>query len=86
MKAMATQQQIDVVIEHIEQNGFTAHVSKGDIHTVIGAVGGKTIDAREIELLDGVEKIVKITSSYKLASRTFHPENTVIKLKNCENI
>ena len=84
MKALATQEQIDVVIERIEQNGFTAHVSKGDIHTVIGAVGGKMIDAREIELLDGVEKIVKITSSYKLASRTFHPENTVIKLKNCE--
>ncbi|MCR4880397.1 MAG: 3-deoxy-7-phosphoheptulonate synthase [bacterium] len=84
MKSMATQDQIDVVISQIEQNGFTAHVSKGDIHTVIGAVGGKTIDAREIELLDGVEKIVKITSSYKLASRTFHPENTVIKLKNCE--
>ena len=84
MKAMATQEQIDVVIERIEQNGFSAHVSKGDIHTVIGAVGGKTIDAREIELLDGVEKIVKITSNYKLASRTFHPEDTVIKLKNCE--
>ena len=84
MKSTATQDEISVVVSEIEKNGFTAHISKGDIHTVIGAVGGKMIDARELELLDGVEKIVKITSGYKLASRTFHPENTVIKLKNCE--
>ena len=84
MKSTATPEQIGVVVGEIEKNGFAAHISKGDIHTVIGAVGGKMIDPRELELLDGVEKIVRITSSYKLASRTFHPENTVIKLKNCE--
>ena len=84
MKSTATESQVAVVVAEIEKNGFSAHISKGDIHTVIGAVGGKMIDPREIELIDGVEKIVKITSGYKLASRTFHPDNTVIKLKNCE--
>ena len=84
MKSTATESQVAVVVAEIEKNGFTAHISKGDIHTVIGAVGGKMIDPREIELIDGVEKIVKITSGYKLASRTFHPDDTVIKLKNCE--
>ena len=59
MKSTATENEIAVVVNEIEQNGFTAHISKGDIHTVIGAVGGKTIDSRELELLDGVEKIVK---------------------------
>lgn len=83
MKSNATENNVELVVEHIKKNGFDSHISKGDIHTVIGAVGGKTIDYREIELLDGVEKIVKITSSYKLASRTFHPENSEIKLKNC---
>jgi len=82
MQSTATEAQVAIVINKIEECGFTAHISKGDIHTVIGAVGGKTIDPRELELLDGVEKIVKITTSYKLAGRTFHPENTSIKLRN----
>lgn len=82
MKATAQEEQVAAVISAIENYGFTAHVSRGDIHTVIGAVGGKTIDFRDIELFDGVEKIIKITSNYKLASRTFQPEDTVINLKN----
>ena len=84
MESTANENQVAAVVDAIEKHGFTAHISKGDIHTVIGAVGGKTIDFREIELLDGVEKIVKITSNYKLASRTFQQENTIIKLKNSE--
>ena len=84
MKSTATEVEVEKVIVEIEKSGFTAHVSKGDIHTVIGAVGGKTIDPRYLEILDGVEKIIKISSNYKLASRTFQPEDTVIKLKNCE--
>ncbi len=82
MKSTANEEQVAAVVSAIEKHGFTAHISKGDIHTVIGAVGGKIIDFREIELLDGVEKIIKITSNYKLASRTFQPEDTIIKLKN----
>lgn len=84
MKSTATEVEIDKVVVEIEKNGFTAHISKGDIHTVIGAVGGKTIDTDNLELLDGVEKILRITSNYKLASRTFHPDNTIIQLKNCK--
>ena len=84
MKSTATEVEVEKVIVEIEKSGFTAHVSKGDIHTVIGAVGGKTIDPRNLEILDGVEKIIKISSNYKLASRTFQAEDTVIKLKNCE--
>ncbi len=82
MKSAASENQVAAVVSTIEDYGFTAHVSKGDIHTVIGAVGGKSVDFREIELLEGVEKIIKITSNYKLASRTFQPEDTVIQLKN----
>ncbi len=84
MKPTATEQEIAGVVAEIEKNGFTAHISKGDIHTVIGAVGGKSIDIRTLEVLDGVEKTLRITSNYKLASRDFHPANTIIKLKNCE--
>jgi len=84
MKSTATEYEIKNVVVEIEKSGFTAHISKGDIHTVIGAVGGKIIDPRNLEILDGVEKIIKITSNYKLASRTFHPNDTIIKLHNCE--
>jgi len=80
MKTNATESQQSKVIETIEQKGFSAHVSKGEVHTVIGAVGGKIIDPRDIELLDGVEEVIKITSSYKLASRTFQKEDTVVEV------
>jgi len=82
MKSAATEEQVAAVVSVVENNGFTAHISKGDIHTLIGAVGGKTVDHREIEMLNGVEKIIKITTNYKLASRTFQKEDTIIKLKN----
>ena len=78
MKTTATEAQVEAVVGAIERNGFTAHVSRGDIHTVIGAVGGKSMDFREIELIDGVEKLIKISSSYKLCSRMFQTEDTVI--------
>ncbi len=82
MKPNSKKEEIQGVVSFIENKGFDSHISKGDIHTVIGAVGGKTIDPRSIELLDGVQKIIKITSSYKLASRTFQSEDTVIKVKD----
>lgn len=74
--------EIQNVVNFIEKNGFTAHVSKGEIQTVIGCVGGKFIDKRNIELLKGVREVIKISSSYKLASRTFQQEDTIIEVKN----
>jgi len=70
--------QIENVISFVEKKGFDAHVIYGEIQTVIGAVGGKVIDPREIELLDGVKEVIRITSNYKLASRTFQPEDTIV--------
>ncbi len=81
MRADATQDQITQIQVFIESKGFVAHISKGEINTVIGAVGGKTIDTRNIELMDGVQEVIKITSSYKLASRTFKNADTVIDIK-----
>lgn len=78
MNPSATKEQIQNVADFIETKGFKAHTSEGDIHTIIGAVGGKSIDQREIEILDGVQKIIKITTNYKLASRAFQEEDTVV--------
>ncbi|MFH0702926.1 MAG: 3-deoxy-7-phosphoheptulonate synthase [bacterium] len=84
MKPNAQEAQINKVVAFIENEGFDAHISKGEINTVIGAVGGKMIDTRNIELIEGVHEVIRITSSYKLASRTFKNENTVIKIKDLE--
>ena len=80
MRHGASDEQIQTVISFIKKKGFDTHVSHGELHTVIGAVGGKVIDPRDIELLDGVKEVIKITSSYKLASRIFQPQDTVIEV------
>jgi 3-deoxy-7-phosphoheptulonate synthase len=61
--------------------GFDIHRSTGARHTVLGAVGAKIdFDVRDIELLEGVEEVVRISAPYKLASRHFRPEGSVIQL------
>ncbi|MFA7659167.1 MAG: 3-deoxy-7-phosphoheptulonate synthase [Candidatus Gastranaerophilaceae bacterium] len=78
MRHGASREDIEKVKLFIERKGFDAHISIGEVHTVIGAVGGKIIDPRDIELLEGVKEVIKITSSYKLVSRVFQPEDTVV--------
>jgi len=80
MRQGATDQDIEKVKLFIEKKGFDAHVSKGEVHTVIGAVGGKVIDPRDIELFNGVSEVIRITSSYKLVSRVFQQEDTVVEV------
>jgi 3-deoxy-7-phosphoheptulonate synthase len=80
MQERAGEEQIQDVIDHLVQMGFDVHRSTGAAHTVLGAVGGSPVDHRDIELLDGVREVVKISASYKLASRAFKPDGTVIKL------
>ena len=80
MRHGATKEQIENVKNYIENRGFAAHISEGELHTVIGAVGGKVIDPRDVELLDGVKEVIKISSSYKLCSRMFQPTDTVINV------
>jgi 3-deoxy-7-phosphoheptulonate synthase len=78
MQERATGEQVERVIAQLVEMGFDVHRSTGALRTVIGAVGGKSADPRLIELLDGVHEVLRITEPYKLASRSFRPENTVI--------
>lgn len=80
MRQGASKDEIEKIKLFIEKKGFDAHVSIGEVHTVIGAVGGKVIDPRDIELLAGVSEVIKITSSYKLVSRVFQSEDTIINV------
>jgi 3-deoxy-7-phosphoheptulonate synthase len=79
MEERATEEQIQRVVAQLVDMGFDVHRSTGAARTVIGAVGvGGNRDPALLEVLDGVHEVVRITEPYKLASRTFKPEDTVI--------
>jgi 3-deoxy-7-phosphoheptulonate synthase len=80
MQERATDEQIQNVIAQLVGMGFDVHRSTGALRTVIGAVGPQQGDPRLIEMIDGVKEVLRITEPYKLASRTFRPENTVITI------
>ena len=78
MQERATDEQVQAVIAQLVDMGLDVHRSTGAMRTVIGAVGPLPGDPRLIEMLDGVKEVLRITEPYKLASRTFRPENTVV--------
>ncbi len=82
MNQGASEPQIEHVIERLTELGFDAHRSSGAERTVIGAVGGnvEAVDPRELEVLDGVKEVFRISKPYKLVSRSFRNENTVIPI------
>ena len=79
MNPRATQANIDQVAAKIEQAGLRTHLSKGEDRFIIGVIGDKKIIAGlEMNMMDGVEKTVRITEKYKMVSRDFHPANTIV--------
>jgi 3-deoxy-7-phosphoheptulonate synthase len=81
MRERATDEQVQSVIAQLVEMGFDVHRSTGALRTVLGAVGGnRQFDQRLLEVLDGVQEVLRITEPYKLASRTFKPENTIITI------
>jgi 3-deoxy-7-phosphoheptulonate synthase len=83
MQPEASEKQIQSVIDHLVAIGFDVHRSTGVTQTVLGAVGARVdFDLRELELLDGVQLVHRISAPYKLAARNFRPEGTVVKLPN----
>jgi 3-deoxy-7-phosphoheptulonate synthase len=85
MRSGASQQEIEQVAQKITAYGLTPHVSRGVERTIIGAIGDERI-LREValEALPGVEKVLPILKPFKLASRDFKPENSVILVNGVE--
>lgn len=74
--------QIENIIKHLEDFGFAVHKSTGVEQIVLGAIGVKPdFDTRNVKIIDGVAEVYRITEPYKLASRSFQKENTVITIK-----
>jgi 3-deoxy-7-phosphoheptulonate synthase len=81
MKPGATSAQITNVTARIEQMGCQPHISRGEERTIIGIIGnGRPLDREQIERVPGVERTVPILRPFKLTSRDFHPQDTVVKV------
>src|ERR687898_259653 len=78
MEERATEAQIEKVVASLVDAGMDVHRSTGVNRTVLGVVGAHKVDPGLIEVMDGVHEVVRITEPYKLASRTFKPEGTVV--------
>ena len=83
MDEAASEEQIQNVIARLVESNFNVHRSTGVNQTLLGAIGDlRSVDTRIFELLEGVHEVVRITTPYKLASRAFHPANTIVKIRD----
>lgn len=83
MKPNASKEAVAKVAGIVESKGLQVHLSKGDEVTIVGVVGDKSkLHGSNIEISEGVDKIVNVTESYKLVNKKFHPEDSVIPVGN----
>ena len=75
--------QLENIIKHLEDFGFAIHKSTGEERMILGAIGVQpNFDTRKIKILDGVEEVYRITEPFKLASRSFKKDDSIIKIKD----
>ncbi len=83
MKADATQNEVERVIEIIEKLGFRPHTMPGAARTAIGITGNAgAVDPAHFENLAGVAEAIRVTKPYKLISKDLRPEKSVVKVGN----
>ena len=83
MEPHAADEKVEKVVAELTARGFDVHRSTGQEQTVLGVVGNvHEIDPREFELYDGVQEVVRISTPYKLSSRSFKGESTVVKVRD----
>jgi 3-deoxy-7-phosphoheptulonate synthase len=81
MQELATDEQIQDVVEHLVRMGFSVHRTTGERQTILAAVGARIdFDVRNLEVLAGVEHVHRISAPYKLAGRAFRPEGSIIEV------
>ena len=80
MKERASEAQVEAVIAHLVELGMDVHRSSGAARIVLGVVGAGKVDRGLVALMEGVHEVLRITEPYKLASRTFKADDTVINV------
>jgi 3-deoxy-7-phosphoheptulonate synthase len=82
LKPDASEEQVEHIVERVKGLGLSVHISRGKERTIIGAIGEESALAEQpLEALPGVEKVMPILKPYKLVSREFKSENTVIDIE-----
>lgn len=83
LKKSTTENELNDFVKAIEEKGFGVHISKGQNLTIVGLLGDTSqIDTEQFEVFSIVDKVKRISAPYKLSSRVFHPENSIIKVGN----
>ncbi len=83
MQDRATEEEIQAVVERMMEIGFNVHRTTGTVQTILAGVGTPgAFDHKEFEVLAGVAEVIRISSPYKLAGRSFRPEGTVVRFPN----
>src|SRR5512141_2420959 len=83
MRDHASQVAIDHVVELLHEAGAEAHLSRGEVKTIIGVIGEReVIYSLELQGLPEVEEVVRVLKPYKLVTRDFQPDDTVITVGN----
>ena len=83
MKPNASEEAVKKVTDLIESKGLTPHLSQGSQVTIVGVVGDKSrLAGSNIEISEGVDKVVSVTESYKLVNKKFHPDDSVVPVGN----
>src|ERR1051326_8591321 len=85
MEKHTAEANIEHVMSELTSRGFDVHRSTGSDQTILGVVGDvASIDPREFELFDGVQEAVRVSEPYKLSSRTWRREKTVVNARGVE--
>src|ERR1700751_271969 len=83
MQETATEEQIQVVIEHLMQMGFSVNRTTGERQSILAAVGARAdFDTSNLDVLGGVQHFHRISAPYKLSGKAFRPEGTVVQFSN----
>ena len=80
MRTSATPKDVEKIVARVKSFDSEAHLSTGAERTVIGVVGEKRLDKSLFIRMSGVDSIVPISKPYKLASREFYPENSLVPI------
>src|SRR5579864_7084681 len=81
MHSHATPEQIERAVKTIRSMGLTPHPMPGATRTAIGITGNTgAVDPRTLEVLPGVQELIRVTKPYKLASREMHEEDTFVRV------
>jgi 3-deoxy-7-phosphoheptulonate synthase len=77
----STRQQIDHILERIQDLGYKAHISQGQVRTIIGVIGEEDkLQVEPLAAIPGVEQVLPILKPFKLASREFHAQDSVVEV------